>query len=659
MLNNKTKELLNIIERLYKQEIEENGLEEEIGHGIEHIKGVVKRSAKVSQQIPENDRPENFDDLVATVAALHDIGNLIDRDFHNIYSGALIRNNLSLSDIPIAELSNNPIQKGTYEKAIKSIFLYYLKTNFPKELIEISIKDIYSDTSKYLQKEIAKALYEKKILENNKYDYTLKNIEDEVFLYMQELSQKDIKSLHLLSSKQLSILEEIRNNLKENFTEKEIKEIIEAVEDHNRDFEIVKSGKNTGKEDKTKPTKARNIYGQIVFDADKDDNIYTFFIRSYLFVKNGLAKKKPEIFLNRDNSLKTKRVIEDIISQCSARFSLSKQNIKNLNYFFTNFPSYAVISTADNFDDWAFASKVKTEIDGALKETDLIECVYENRECYIQKIELDKQNKINKYEIHDRNTQEYLFDLEINKNTKIPIIPTNMLIRYNDFSCGRDVRFQLPMPENEIEKSEKLEFYELMTRYSDYENFDETQDKIMTAIDIADRLEPQDAIDFFESPDSIEQVGNNYDSYKLSKEEHDKLVDNFIENKTYLPPINDLIKKVKENPEKDFNWKMINMLYNFDDNIIYFFTKEAQLITINKLHSFKSTEEMKKSFINEIKKELGEDFVRIFGYQINNIYEKEVQLGTNDMNLISDLHFILGMKKYNDFDEIREELGMW
>lgn len=56
------------------------------GHSLEHIKYVIRRSLKFAEQVPEANK-----DICYTVAAYHDIGRLLDDDYHEKISGAFVR----------------------------------------------------------------------------------------------------------------------------------------------------------------------------------------------------------------------------------------------------------------------------------------------------------------------------------------------------------------------------------------------------------------------------------------------------------------------------------------------------------------------------------------------------------------------------------------
>ena len=90
-------ELKNYIENTIFKEYEKN----EKGHGIEHIKYVIKRSLKFSKQI------ENInEEMVYTVAAYHDIGHHIDKDNHEKISAQILLKDDNLKEFFTQEQIN-------------------------------------------------------------------------------------------------------------------------------------------------------------------------------------------------------------------------------------------------------------------------------------------------------------------------------------------------------------------------------------------------------------------------------------------------------------------------------------------------------------------------------------------------------------------------
>lgn len=99
MDKNVLKNFLYELEKFYQPEHPE--LKDGIGHEIEHIKGVVRRTNEIIDTMNDYDyNVEDFDKNISVlVAALHDIGNAISRDDHGHLGYGIIMNKLELEDI--------------------------------------------------------------------------------------------------------------------------------------------------------------------------------------------------------------------------------------------------------------------------------------------------------------------------------------------------------------------------------------------------------------------------------------------------------------------------------------------------------------------------------------------------------------------------------
>lgn len=60
------------------------------GHGIEHIRYVIRRSINFAKQVNADE------ELAYVIAVYHDIGNLVDRKHHEIMSGKIVREDAKL-----------------------------------------------------------------------------------------------------------------------------------------------------------------------------------------------------------------------------------------------------------------------------------------------------------------------------------------------------------------------------------------------------------------------------------------------------------------------------------------------------------------------------------------------------------------------------------
>lgn len=94
-------DFLESIEEFYKAK--EGEEKQGIGHEIEHINGVILRAAEYAQFVNEDLKTYKQKDLVdlgivATCAALHDIGNVIERDAHGQYAFGVVMGKLEFDD---------------------------------------------------------------------------------------------------------------------------------------------------------------------------------------------------------------------------------------------------------------------------------------------------------------------------------------------------------------------------------------------------------------------------------------------------------------------------------------------------------------------------------------------------------------------------------
>lgn len=288
MPNNKDlKNMLRDIEKFYQPEHPE--LKDGIGHEVEHIKGVIRRTEEITNIVKDNTNEKPRMDLSITVAALHDIGNVINRDFHGHLGLGILKGELSFNDIldvPIKfkydsnkvfatekdikvvkdYLNNNLNYKSTKElnKRQRALFLECIKI---KSAFDIGYNGINPEkVKKYLKNEFGlspKSIdrVTSKILKNNKETGKLeyKGINYEKSKELKELTSK-IHQIYPSGSEELDI-------------------IAKAVQDHNIDFCI-------NKQNEKERYEARNLYGMIVADADKDNVPETFAVRTLAYALN-------------------------------------------------------------------------------------------------------------------------------------------------------------------------------------------------------------------------------------------------------------------------------------------------------------------------------------------------------------------------------------
>jgi uncharacterized protein len=189
MIRNELKEYIE--KNIFKQ-YEKN----EKGHGIEHIKYVIKRSLKFSKQI------ENInEEMVYTVAAYHDIGHHIDKDNHEKISAQILLKDNNLKEFFTQEqintmaiavedhrASNKQEPRNIYGKIVSSAdrntsveemlkrTYSYNKKHYPNLNEEEIIKECY----KHLKNKYGKDGYatKKMYFQDEEYDNYLKKIDE-------------------------------------------------------------------------------------------------------------------------------------------------------------------------------------------------------------------------------------------------------------------------------------------------------------------------------------------------------------------------------------------------------------------------------------------------------------------------------------------------
>lgn len=282
------KRFLGSLEEFYKPKENEEKLG--IGHEVEHICGVMLRARRFAKIVNEN--LEQFNEkkhidygIVATVAALHDIGNVIERDGHNHYGFGIIKGKLTVDDyfaIPVLNKQNNKflqqeeieeikesIKKNnytfvTFKPEYKNVIVEYLKT---KAFFEIA----------YNKKEITN---EDKLIDFLKEEFH--GLPDDLLQEIKKDLYKEGKIIIEYNSKLAKITALLKDIFGHNSDELDI--IAKAVQDHNVDYEDIGSR-----------YRARSLYGSIVADADKDSSPEVFAIRTIAYAANklGLTKHVP------------------------------------------------------------------------------------------------------------------------------------------------------------------------------------------------------------------------------------------------------------------------------------------------------------------------------------------------------------------------------
>ncbi len=164
----------------------------EEGHGIEHIKTVIKRSLELAK---------NYDadlDIVYTIASYHDIGHYIDRKTHEIISAEMFMKDENMKKwftdeerkiikeaIEDHRASSNREPRSIYGKiistadraiinidnVIRRTYSYGLK-NFPEFTEEEQIEEIY----RHLTEKYGECGYAKIYLEDKEFERSIQNL---------------------------------------------------------------------------------------------------------------------------------------------------------------------------------------------------------------------------------------------------------------------------------------------------------------------------------------------------------------------------------------------------------------------------------------------------------------------------------------------------
>lgn len=185
-------ELKNYIENTIFKEYEKN----EKGHGIEHIKYVIKRSLKFSKQIQNIN-----EEMVYVVAAYHDIGHHIDKDNHEKISAQILLKDNNIKEFFTQEqinimaiavedhrASNKQEPRNIYGKIVSSAdrntstdetlkrAYSYNKKHYPN----LNEEEIINECYKHLKNKYGKNGYatKKMYFKDEEYDKYLKKIDE-------------------------------------------------------------------------------------------------------------------------------------------------------------------------------------------------------------------------------------------------------------------------------------------------------------------------------------------------------------------------------------------------------------------------------------------------------------------------------------------------
>ncbi len=312
-------EMLKKIEEFYQPEnpIEKNG----IGHEIEHIKGVIRRSDEIADILIKELNQDIRKDMVTTIACLHDIGNSINRDFHNHIGFGIIKGELTLEDVfngsfkmlqhkEYKNLKETIEEVKDYIKDANNDFSDIKEKNeqfndvFKSILTPVNVFNI--GYNEILPPEFPNFLHSKYKLPE---DWIKEYCEDENITFMSKKMNfyEDVNTAN--SSKLKELTKNIQNIYPKDSLENDV--ICKAIQDHNIDFDYNKQR-----------YEARNIYGMIIADADKDNVPETFALRTYLYAVNKWFKiDHNPYFLDASKNLPNEgRCLTHILHQSAERF---------------------------------------------------------------------------------------------------------------------------------------------------------------------------------------------------------------------------------------------------------------------------------------------------------------------------------------------------
>lgn len=261
-----------------------------IGHEVEHIKGVILRTEEIVKII--NTNPEKYDmdepvdmQLACYVSALHDIGNSISRSDHNHLGLGIINGELTIDDILSVpfEIDKEFITEQQRDDALE----YYAEHGYDLSGLnkDDSTYQILLETAKIETK--FSIGYEGKGVNdrqscNNFLSNKLENIDKLTLKHCTDTIVAKNGDLRIKYDPRLKEITQAVNSIYPKGSE-QLKILAQAVQDHNIDF--------CGTKYAIERYQARNIYGSIVSDADKDNVPETFAIRTFAFALNLFAKQ--------------------------------------------------------------------------------------------------------------------------------------------------------------------------------------------------------------------------------------------------------------------------------------------------------------------------------------------------------------------------------
>ena len=259
------------LEKLYTDHIDTSG------HGIEHIKDVIVHMRQSIEQLKEIGITDVNQDIAIACAAYHDIGNFVGRELHEMNSYAILRGQLTAEDIVMnSKTLEEKLSQPERKKLLNDVNLILNGTKSYADLTFATQKHKEHFVNVFARMCEFKMVYEgngkcESIDINNKKefeDFITSVVKDENLAKMvcdTIVSEENIKNN--IFDKSLSFnhdLQAVRAEYLRNFPDEKERAIIEqAVIDHRKDKTMNIDGQKVD-------YNAKSIYGQLVYDADKE-----------------------------------------------------------------------------------------------------------------------------------------------------------------------------------------------------------------------------------------------------------------------------------------------------------------------------------------------------------------------------------------------------
>ena len=301
-----------------------------IGHEIEHIKGVVRRSTRICNTINAHKEiyGKGVDSMIAaSVACLHDVGNLVARKGHNFFGEAIFSGNLTakhvvkhmmdkasktertkmselVEKIECGEIDIHDVQdkklNGLIMNAYKMVAQYNMAMNGYKGQ-NVTPENVKAFLGENISNSTVRDMLLPEMVENGKMQ------EDFNIPYKPELRKLSIK---------------FNDVFKDSMTQRN--QVLAGIREHNIDYEMKKSRKRG---EHLERYNSPFQYSRIIADADKDNVAETFAIRTMLYAENvfGKTKGKFMIMVNGKPEVDVDKVCRHVLHQARERFGYSQK----------------------------------------------------------------------------------------------------------------------------------------------------------------------------------------------------------------------------------------------------------------------------------------------------------------------------------------------